>query len=279
MINEVIVTAKTVELAVQQGAEQLGQNADKVSYDVLAEAKKGFLGIGEAPAKVRVYFEETDPSAAGVAFVNKVIADMGLNANASAEPVKGEKKEYLISIEGEDASVMIGHHGATLDALQYLTNLAANRKDDDDAGYVRFTVDVENYRSKREETLRRLAKRMAEKALKSGRNVALEPMSSYERRIIHSEIQGMNGVTTNSVGSDSNRRIIITVENPAPRREKKKAKAPVETKPAFTGKEEEFSEDYVPSTTLGPITKRARFDESLPEYQSDGYTDNVKETH
>ena len=123
--------------------------------------------------------------------------------------------ESLISIEGEGTSVLIGHHGDTLEAFQYLVNLAANKKDDEGRQYTRITINVENYREKREETLRKLAAKMAAKVKKSGRNIALEPMNAYERRIIHAEIQKIEGVSTNSVGSEGNRRVIIFPEGAA----------------------------------------------------------------
>ena len=137
---------------------------------------------------------------------------MGIEAEVSMEDTSDGDK--LIRIYGEDASVLIGHHGDTLDSLQYLCNLAANKKADenDDREYTRITVDIEDYRKRREATLRALAKRMASKVLKYKRNITLEPMTPYERRIIHSEIQGIDGVTTNSIGQDSNRRVVIIYE-------------------------------------------------------------------
>ena len=183
MKQEVTATGKTVEAAVAAGAEQLGVPAASVTYEIIEAPKKGFLGFGEAPAKVRVTFVPT-PETVGLAFVKTVLSDMGIDAAAELSGLPGGKREYFISIEGDGASVLIGHHGETLDALQYLTNLAANRREDDESGsYTRITVDIGNYRAKREETLRRLARRTAEKVLKYKRNITLEPMSAYERRI------------------------------------------------------------------------------------------------
>ena len=109
--------------------------------------------------------------------------------------------------------ILIGHHGDTLDALQYLVNLAANRRvNGEKPDFIRVNLDVEGYRSKREETLRTLARRSAEKVLKYKKSVMLEPMSPYERRIIHSEIQSMPGVSTNSIGSENNRKIVVYLD-------------------------------------------------------------------
>ncbi len=125
-----------------------------------------------------------------------------------------------IRITGENASMFIGHHGDTLDSLQYLANLSCARPNaNGERDKSRVTIDIEGYRAKREETLRRLARRMAGKALSKGSKVTLEPMSPYERRIIHSEVQSIEGVTTQSIGSDSSRRIVIYVDRPAKHRD------------------------------------------------------------
>ena len=148
-------------------------------------------------------------------FVKTVIKDIGLNAEA--ELYACEDGTRRITIVGSDASTLIGHHGDTLDALQYLANLASARKNiNGERDKSRVTLDIEGYRAKREETLRALARRMAAKALRNRRSVMLEPMTPYERRIIHSEIQGIEGVSTNSVGSDSNRKIVIFLTDKKP---------------------------------------------------------------
>ena len=149
-------------------------------------------------------------------FVKTVIADIGLSAEA--ELYACEDGTRRITIVGDDASALIGHHGDTLDALQYLANLASARKNSKgERDKSRVTIDIEGYRKKREETLRALARRMAAKALRNRRSVMLEPMSAYERRIIHSEIQGIEGVSTNSIGSDNNRQIVIFLTDKKPK--------------------------------------------------------------
>lgn len=141
-------------------------------------------------------------------FIRTLLADMGIEAEATL--YSSSDGTLRISITGEAASVLIGHHGDTLDALQYLANLAGAQKNaNGEKCKTRVTIDIEGYRQKREETLRALARRKAAQALKNNRSVMLEPMSAYERRIIHSEVQGIDGVSTNSVGSDSNRKIVI----------------------------------------------------------------------
>ena len=139
-----------------------------------------------------------------------------MQLDAKIELKDGENSDKLITVDGENVGVLIGHHGETLDSLQYLANLAANRKEDGaKKDYVKITVDVEGYRAKREETLRQLARRMADKVLRHKRSVMLEPMNPYERRIIHSEVQGIEGVSTNSIGSENNRKIVIYLEDKA----------------------------------------------------------------
>ena len=144
-------------------------------------------------------------------FIKTLISDIGLKADAAL--FSCEDGTRRITISGEDASVLIGHHGDTLDSLQYLANLAANKRvDGKKEAYVKISVDVEGYRAKREETLRALARRMAAKVQKYKKSVMLEPMNPYERRIIHSEIQNIAGVSTNSIGSENNRKIVIFLE-------------------------------------------------------------------
>ena len=149
-------------------------------------------------------------------FVKTLINNIGLSA--SAELYACEDGTRRITIVGDDAATLIGHHGDTLDALQYLANLASAKKNaNGERDKSRVTIDIEGYRAKREETLRALARRMAAKALRNRRSVMLEPMTPYERRIIHSEIQKIEGVSTNSVGSDTNRKIVIYLTDKKPR--------------------------------------------------------------
>lgn len=212
MKKEVIITAKTVEEAIAQAVVALGApSADKIEYTVLEEGKKGFLGIGAADAKISAVYV-AGGEARAIAFINNLLSDMNLEANV--EVSEGENDEVRISITGESAAILIGHHGETLDSLQYLANLAANKRiDGKKEAYTRVSVDVEGYRAKREETLRALARRMASKVVKYKKSVMLEPMNPYERRIIHSEIQNIEGVSTNSIGSENNRKIVIFLDS------------------------------------------------------------------
>ena len=211
MKKEITVKAKTVEEAVAEAAKQFGVPAADVKYTVVAEARRGFLGIGSSDAEIVASYISRSEQAA-IDFINTVIADMELTAEVDARD--GEEGELLIDVSGEGAGVLIGHHGDTLDALQYLANLAANRRiEGEKHEYLKITLDIEGYRAKREETLRALARKQAEKVLKYKRSVMLEPMNPYERRIIHSEVQKIAGVSTNSIGSENNRKIVIYLDS------------------------------------------------------------------
>lgn len=158
-------------------------------------------------------------------FINTLISDLGLT-DIETELLRCEDGTRRVSIKGENASLLIGHHGDTMDALQYLANLATSQKGPNgERDRSRVTVDIEGYRAKREQTLRHLARRMANKALARGSKVTLEPMTPYERRIIHSEVQSIEGVTTQSIGTDSNRRIVIYPEHPTKGGKSARAKA------------------------------------------------------
>ncbi len=213
MKKETIVTAKTVEEALELAAKELGANVADLEYTVLEEAKKGLFGFGAAPAKVQATYAPTAIDLA-LDFVKTTLKNMNIDAVVTVSDTELGKK---IDVSGEDAGVLIGHHGETLDSFQHLANLAANRTENKKGGTPKISVDIESYRAKREETLRALARRMAHRVVKYKRSVMLEPMSAYERRIIHSEIQGIEGVSTNSVGSDNNRKIVIFLTDKKPK--------------------------------------------------------------
>ena len=210
MKKEVVVSAKTVEEALSLAAEQLGLPADALEYTVLEEPKKGLFGLGAVPAKISASARGGEYDA--LEFIKKLMADMQIEA--VIEMVDGESADHkVISISGEGAAVLIGHHGETLDSLQYLANLSANKKVNGvKREFVKITVDVEGYRAKREETLRALARRKAQQVLKYKKSVMLEPMNPYERRIIHSEVQKIEGVSTNSIGSENNRKVVMYLD-------------------------------------------------------------------
>ena len=212
--KEIVTTGKTIDDAVAAAVAELGvPSKENIEYTVIEEPKKGLFGIGAAPAKIsaKAVFKG---ELLALEFINQLVKDMGIDVTVEMKDVEGSDKDCkLIDITGEGAGALIGHHGDTLDSIQYLANLAANKRVNGvKPSYVKITVDAENYRAKRENTLRELARRMADKVLKQKRSVMLEPMNPYERRIIHSEIQNIEGVSTNSIGSENNRKIVIYLE-------------------------------------------------------------------
>ena len=211
MKKELIVTAKTVDEAKAKAAAELGVAAEDIEFTVLEEGKRGFLGIGATDAKVQAVYTVKGADVAAE-FIRKMVADMELDLTVAVKA--GNNDDTLITVDGEGAGMLIGHHGETLDSLQYLANLAANKKvKGEKREYVKITLDIEGYRAKREETLRALARRMAAKVVKGKKSVMLEPMNPYERRIIHSEVQGIAGVSTNSIGSENNRRVVMFLDD------------------------------------------------------------------
>ena len=212
MKKDLIVTGKTVEEARRRAAAELNVAEEELTVTVLEEGKRGFLGIGASEAKISVSYSVKGEDAA-MDFIRQVIADMDLEGLVVGKR-DGDNDDVVITVDGESAGVLIGHHGETLDALQYLANLAANKKvNGEKREYVKITLDIEGYRAKRENALRALARRMAAKVVKYKKSVMLEPMNPYERRIIHSEVQKIAGVSTNSIGSESNRRVVMFLDD------------------------------------------------------------------
>ena len=202
------ISAKTVDEALAKAASEFGVSVDAIEYTVLEEPKKGLFGIGATPAKIEAIYAPTAIDLA-VEFVETTLKNLHINAVVTVSDTDLGKK---IDINGEGAGILIGHHGETLDSFQHLANLAANRTENKKAPVPKISVDIESYRAKREETLRALARRMAHRVVKYKRSVMLEPMNPYERRIIHAELQSFNGVNTNSIGSENNRKVVIYLD-------------------------------------------------------------------
>ncbi len=187
---------------------------NKKAAEVKAEAvQPKAVPEKEEPVVTREKIDiSTKPSVEiAVNYLKEVVTGMGVE-KAEVEAFKTSENEIILELDcGDDYGIVIGRRGDTLDAIQYLTRLAANRKKADE-DYSRISINVGNYREKRKTTLAELAKKNAQKVLKYGRNVTFEPMNPYERRIIHTTVQEIEGVTSHSVGSDSERRVVITLE-------------------------------------------------------------------
>lgn len=245
------VTGKTEEEAIRAALSQLGLERDDVSVEILERSKSGFLGIGSSPAKVRVSYEldvaeepevpqakpaekkpvekkpegkpepapekqpeqpaapvsETEDADRIRAFLTGLLEHM--DCRAQVKVYEEEKNRYKVILEGQRLGALIGRRGETLDAIQQLTNYAVNSGRDK---RVRIHVDAENYRAKREQSLESLANKVAGKVLKYRRSVTLEPMNAYERHVIHAALQDVPGVNTYSIGSEPNRRVVVSYD-------------------------------------------------------------------
>ena len=197
-------SAKTVEDAVTKALIELETTSDKLEYEVVEKGSTGFLGIGAKPAVIRARKKESIQDKA-VNFLTQVFDTMDIEVQITAA-YNEEEKEISITLEGDDMGILIGKRGQTLDSLQYLVSLIVNKESEE---YLRVKLDTENYRERRKATLENLAKNIASKVKRTKRPVALEPMNPYERRIIHSALQGDRYVTTKSDGEEPYRHVIV----------------------------------------------------------------------
>ena len=179
-----------------------------------------------APTEPPVIHSEDTPAGRAQKFLMDVTDRMGVKVDVYVDDSKANN--LSIHMIGDTLGILIGRRGETLDALQYLTSLQVNKGRE---GYIRVTLDTENYRAKREDSLRRLAQRMANRAVKTGRKVVLEPMNPYERRVLHTALQNHPAVTTHSEGEEPNRRVVIMLKN-QPERPEKSADKPQGEKPS-----------------------------------------------
>ena len=238
-------TGKTVDSAVTDALIELGATTDEVEIQVLEKGSKGFLGLGAKDARVRVTLKELpqaqdrlqsaeeeriqeiiteqdeekkddvksnqhertaieEATEKAKEFLSAVLTEMGLDATLETKQV--DDRVY-INISGEKMGMVIGKRGDTLDALQYLTNIVVNKGHQ---GYVKIMLDTENYRRRREDTLKKVAYKFAKKAVQTKKPVILEPMNPYDRRIVHSALQDSKTVKTHSEGKEPFRRVVIT---------------------------------------------------------------------
>ncbi len=251
MIKYLEKSARTEDAAVAEALKELGLDRDDVSVEILERAKSGFLGIGASPARVRVSYEVPDEEPAPApqnseapkaepkarpekkaapkpvvkavavnpdepaeyaeirAFLSGLLERMGVSAEMEISP--RENGGVNVNLTGSAMGAIIGRRGETLDAIQHLTNYVVNKSTEK---HLHISVDAEAYRSKREESLTKLAEKMAEKAIKYKRSMALEPMNSYERHVIHTALQNYEGVTTSSTGVEPNRRVVVSYVKP-----------------------------------------------------------------
>jgi len=206
-MKEIEVSGKTVEEAIAAALKSLQATREEVEVIILEERSKGFLGLlGSRQARVKVVLTDS-PEKIISDFLGKVLADMHIQAGVELRPREGY---YFVSVHGQDLGILIGRRGETLDALQYLTNLAVNRVLQNK---IKIIIDVEGYRKRREQTLINLARRLSNRVKETGNRIVLEPMNPQERRIIHTALQNDNQILTFSEGQEPNRKVVIALRH------------------------------------------------------------------
>ncbi|WP_442602506.1 RNA-binding cell elongation regulator Jag/EloR [Paenibacillus sp. KN14-4R] len=204
-MKKLVVTGKTIEDAVKVGLSQWNVMSDRVNMVVLEQPSRGFLGlIGTREAKVELELIP-DPYEEAIAFIKELTAAMDISTEVK---VKKEKDQTLFELSGSELGILIGKRGQTLDSLQYLVNIVANRYS---SSHIRIMLDAENFRERRRQTLDDLANKLATRVIRTKKDVILEPMNAQERKIIHTALQGHPSVRTASKGDEPNRRIVITL--------------------------------------------------------------------
>ncbi len=197
------VTAKTVDEAKAKLCEELGQPMEKITFTVLEEPKKGLFGM-KGEARVEGEYTETKADIAAK-YVTEIMVAMGYEKPTIT--ITETEEGAVLDLSGEGVDGIIGRRGETIDSLQYLASLACNKQDKE---FYRITLDCDGFRARRKVQLEELAKKMAEKAKRTGRTMSLEPMNPYERRIIHAAVSEVEGCTSRSVGEDPYRKVLIS---------------------------------------------------------------------
>lgn len=201
-------TGKTVEDALTEALIKLEATSDRVTYEVIEKESNGILGLfAKKDARIRIKLND-DIKDTVKGFLVKVFKAMGIEAEINID--YNEETSFMnIELVGPDMGILIGKRGQTLDSLQYLTNLVANK---DGKNFVKVKIDTENYRQRRRDTLENLARNIAHKVKRTRKNVVLEPMNPYERRIIHSTLQNDRYVETHSEGDEPYRKVVVTLK-------------------------------------------------------------------
>jgi spoIIIJ-associated protein len=201
------ISAKTLDDAITEACQELMITSDRLDYEVLEGGSSGFLGLGSKQATIKARIKSTVGGRA-TEFLNDIFNAMNMTVEVNVD--YNEAERYMdIDLAGGEMGVLIGKRGQTLDSLQYLVSLVVNRESSE---YIRVKVDTENYRDRSRETLENLAKNIAYKVKRSRRPVTLEPMNPYERRVIHSVLQGDKMITTYSEGDEPFRRVVVAMK-------------------------------------------------------------------
>lgn len=205
-MRKITVTGKTVEEAIESGLEQLELSRDRVKVSVIEEAEKPLFGLFGGKDAIVELTVIVKPVEEAEAFLENIFHLMGLDIT-----MERERSEHgvVLHLNGPEIAILIGRRGQTLDALQYLVTIIANKHS---LQHVRILLDAENFRSRREKTLQQLALRLAQRVVKTGNEVVIEPMPANERKIIHAYLQNHPNVTTYSKGEEPSRRVVIQLK-------------------------------------------------------------------
>lgn len=201
------VSAKTVDDAITEASIKLGTTSDKIEVEVIEKGSTGFLGIKSKPAIIKAR-KKNDTVDNIREFLENVFSAMNMEVTIDIKKAEDDKV-YEVELSGKEMGLLIGKRGQTLDSLQYLTNLAVNKHSD---GYIKVKLDTGDYRQRRKDTLENLAKNIAYKVKRTKRPVSLEPMNPFERRVIHSALQGDRYVETHSEGEEPFRHVVVTLK-------------------------------------------------------------------
>ena len=207
MDGSIRVSAKTVDDAITEASIKLGTTSDKIEVEVIEKGSTGFLGIKSKPAIIKAR-KKNDTVDNIREFLENVFSAMNMEVTIDIKKAEDDKV-YEVELSGKEMGLLIGKRGQTLDSLQYLTNLAVNKHSD---GYIKVKLDTEDYRQRRKDTLENLAKNIAYKVKRTKRPVSLEPMNPFERRVIHSALQGDRYVETHSEGEEPFRHVVVTLK-------------------------------------------------------------------
>ncbi|MBR2294644.1 MAG: protein jag [Clostridiales bacterium] len=229
MEKSVVKTGKTVDEAIESALAELGVSKEEAEIEIISEPAGGFLGLGGKDAEVKVTADvnEEEPEEevvyygddesfegdavseaedAAVGFVAEILSGIGIHGNMDSYR---EDDAIYISVSGNECGAAIGRHGETLDAISYMTNLVANKHSEE---RVHVHLDVGGYKKHREQVIKNLADRAASKARRTGRKVVMEAMNPAERRVVHSYLQDVDGVTTMSEGEEPDRKVVVIPE-------------------------------------------------------------------
>ena len=201
-------TGKNVEDALTNACTAFAANSEEIEYEIKDKGSAGGFGLGSRPAVIVAAKKATSVETRADEFLKNIFKTMNISVETETS-YDAIEKELIVNLIGDDMGILIGKRGQTLDSIQYLTSLVVNKGEDE---YIRVKVDIENYRERREETLINLAKNLAQKVKRTRREVELEPMNPYERRVIHSTLQGDRYVVTRSEGEEPYRHVVISLK-------------------------------------------------------------------